>query len=231
MSDWTDHVLPHGPLVQLSPRVWQVTGSMKNMALPRNMTIWRMEGGGLWIHSAIALDDAGMAAVEALGRPEVLVVPSGYHRLDAAVWKARYPDIRVVCPEASRARVEQVVKVDSPDTEVLGVVAHRAEGLKEAEHIYEIDAGAGQALVVTDALFNLDPLPGFSGFVLGMIGSTGFFGMTRIARLALLQDARAYKGWLERTAGDPALALICVAHGNPVMADTALKLKAAAARL
>jgi hypothetical protein len=194
------------------------------------MTIWRMDGGGLWVHSAVACDDATMAEIETLGRPEVLVVPNGFHRMDCGVWKARYPDLRVVCPEQSRARVEQIVKVDGADTSVDGVVTHAPPGIKETEHVYRMDAGAGQALVTCDALFNLDPQPGFGGFVLGLLGSTGFFGMTRVARFLLLQDAKAFRGWLEETAATD-LALLCMSHGNPVMADTALKLRAAAGRL
>lgn len=231
MSDWTAHVLPHGPLTQLAPRVWQVTGTLGNMALPRNMTLWRMDDGTLWVHSAIACDDVTMAEIEALGRPSVIVVPNGYHRLDCGVWKARYPDARVVCPEASRARVEQAVKVDSLDTDVPGAVVHTPRGVKDVEHVYEIDAGAGQALVVCDALFNVPHQPGFGGFITRMIGSSGAFGMTRIGRFALLKDARAYRGWLEEMAEHPALAMVAVSHGDAILADAARKLKEAAARL
>jgi hypothetical protein len=230
MSDWKSHVQPHGPLVALGPRLWQVTGEMANPPIPRNMTVWRMDDGGLWIHSAVALDDAGMAALEALGRPAVMVVPNTFHRLDAAVWKARYPDLRVVCPEAARKKVEEVVKVDGNDTDIPGITTHEVAGLKPVEHFYTLDSGAGPALVVTDALFNLDHRPGFSGFVLKVIGSTGSFRMTNIARFALLKDARAYQGWLQRAAQDPP-AVVTVAHGDPVTADVADRLREAAARL
>lgn len=231
MSDWSARVLPHGPLVQLAPRVWQVTGTLPHMALPRNMTIWRMEGGGLWIHSAIACDDATMAAIESLGAPTVLVVPNGYHRLDAPAWKARYPGLHVVCPEGSRAKVEKVQRIDGLDTEVDGVVAHAPPGLGGSEHIYEVDAGAGRALVVCDALFNVRDQPGFGGFVLKLLGSSGGFKMTRIARYMLLRDAAAYRRWLEGAADGPDLALLCLSHGDAVLADAALKLREAAASL
>lgn len=230
MSTWSAHVLPHGPLTQLAPRIWQVTGAL-NLGLPRNMTIWRMEEGGLWIHSAIACDDATMAQIEALGAPTVLVVPNGFHRLDAGVWKARYPAIQVVCPEESREKVEQVVKVDSLDVEVLGVNVHAPRGVKHTEHVYELDVGAGHALVVCDALFNVPHLPGLGGAVLRLVGSSGAFGMTRIGRFMMLKDAGAYRGWLEEMAAHPDLAMITVAHGDALLADAARKLKEAAARL
>ena len=231
MSTWNAHVLPHGPLVQLAPRVWQLTGTVPRMALPRNMTLWRMDDGGLWVHSAIACDEPTVAQIEALGPPRVLVVPSGMHRLDAAVWKARWPALRVVCPEGSRAKVTEVLPVDAPDTDVAGVLAHPIPGLKDVEHAYALDAGAGGALVFCDALFNVPHQPGFGGFVLKLIGSTGFFGLTRIGRFALLQDATAYAAWLRARADDPDLALVCLSHGSAVLADPAVKLREAADRL
>lgn len=65
MSIWEKHVLPHGDLEQLAPGLWQVTGSLERNPLPRNMQIWRAPSGGLLIHSAICLDEAGMAKVDA----------------------------------------------------------------------------------------------------------------------------------------------------------------------
>jgi hypothetical protein len=231
MSDGAARVLPHGPLVQLAPRVWQLTGALPNMALPRTMTIWRMDDGGLWIHSAIACDDATVAEIAALGPPRVLVVPSGAHRLDAATYKARWPELRIVAPEGSRAKAAERLPVDGPDTDVPGVVTHVIAGVKDVEHAYELDAGAGSALVFCDALFNVPHQPGLGGLLLRLVGSSGFFGMTRIGRLALLTDARAYAAWLRARADDPSLALICLCHGEPVLADPAVKLREAAARL
>ncbi len=232
MSAWNEHVLPHGPLTQLAPRVWQVTGSLRRMALPRNMTLWKMDDGGVWVHSAVACDDATMAEILAIGPPAVLVVPNGLHRVDAGVWKDRFPGIRVVCPEASRAKVEQAVKMDALDTEVPGVIVHAPPGLNATEHVYEVDAGAGKAIVVCDVLFNIgNEIPGFGGWMLKLMGSAGPLKMTPLARLVLLQDGRAFRGWLEGVAAAPDLALLCMAHGEAILADTALKLKEAAARL
>ncbi|MFN7147680.1 MAG: hypothetical protein ACK4YP_28180 [Myxococcota bacterium] len=229
MTAW--NVLPHGPLTQLAPRVWQVTGTLPNLPLPRNMTLWRMDDGRLWVHSAIACDDATMGQIAALGTPAVLVVPSDIHRLDAAAWKQRHPDVRVVCPAASRGKVTDVVPVDGPDTDAPGVVTHAPPGLSEAEHVYEIDVGAGRALVFCDAVQNMRHLPGLAGLFFQLVGSTGFFGVTRIGRWRLVTDAKALAAWLDAAADTPDLALLCLSHGDPVLADPRVKLRAAAARL
>ena len=60
---------------------------------------------------ALGLDE--MAALEAYGRPAYLIVPSDKHRLDAKIWKDRYPEIQVIAPEGARAKVEETVQVDT----------------------------------------------------------------------------------------------------------------------
>lgn len=234
MSEWT--VSPHGELQELLPGLWCVTGSMPNNGLPRNMVLWRLPDGGLWVHSAVNLDPSHMAELEALGPPRVLVVPNGFHRLDAPAWKARYPDIQVVAPAASRAKVEEKLPVDATCEEALpahGVVVHHPDGLKPAECCYELPLDGGRhALVWTDTLFNLpEHQPGFMGFMLRYVtGSTGHFGTTRLSRLMLVKDGRALSAWLRAQADRPGLAAVLVAHGEPVVDGVADRLREAAAR-
>ena len=47
------------------------------------------------------------------------------------------------------------------------------------------------------------------------------------AELALLTDAAAFRAWLLEAAADSDLAMVCVAHGDSVLADAAKKLKEA----
>ncbi|MFZ5478832.1 MAG: hypothetical protein ACOZNI_18815 [Myxococcota bacterium] len=226
MRDWK--VLPHGPLVQLAPRLWQLTGSQKGAGgIPRNMTIWRMESGGLWVHSAVAVDEDTLASVTQLGPPEVLVVPNGMHRLDAPAWKQRFPAMRVVAPAPSRAKVEEVVEVDALDTDVPGAEVRVPDGLKAWESCYALDSGAGTALVFCDALFNLEHQPGFRGWVLKTLGSTGKFGITNVGKLFLKPDAPRFAAWL-RAQADAGAGIVCVAHGKPVTADVSARLREAA---
>ena len=109
---WSAHVFPHGPITELFPSLFVVQGSLGRSPLPRNMVVARLPSGGLWIHSAIALDDGGMHQLEGLGSPEILIVPSALHRADAGVYKDRYPALRVLCPRATIDAVSTVVNVD-----------------------------------------------------------------------------------------------------------------------
>src|SRR5262245_32661859 len=104
-------VLPHKSIEKLSERLWRVEGTLPNMPLARVMTIARRSDGALVVHNAIAIDDAARAEIEAWGPIAAIVVPSGYHRLDAKVFHDRYPGARVVCPSGARVKVAQVVPV------------------------------------------------------------------------------------------------------------------------
>src|SRR5258706_13625907 len=102
-------VLPHGPIEKLSDRLWRVEGELDSIR--RVMSIAKRADGTLVIHNAISLDDAEMAEIEAWGTPSVLLVPNGFHRLDAKVFADRYPNAKVLCPTGARKKVEQVVPV------------------------------------------------------------------------------------------------------------------------
>jgi hypothetical protein len=227
-------VYPHGGIEELAPGLWQVTGSLGRSPLPRNMVIFRLASGGLLIHSGVAMNGAGMAALEALGAPEVLIVPNGYHRSDASWYTARYPRLEVVCPAAARGRVERVVKVTGEAETSLpqrGVTCHVPGGIRPSELAYELTLKSGRALVFTDLLFNLGPLPGISGRMLALLGSSGFFGMTRIGRWMLLREPGTFRSWLLQMAELPGLKVICVAHGAAVTSGCGARLKDAAARI
>lgn len=73
--------LPHGPIQEVFPDVFFVTGSldmMPGMRISRSMTILR-EGDALTLISPIRLDEAGLKALDALGRVKNIVKLGAYH--------------------------------------------------------------------------------------------------------------------------------------------------------
>ena len=227
-------LLPHGPLHPLAAGLWQVTGALPSLPYTRNMLVYRLRDGGLLIHSAVIMDDAGLAALEALGPPRLLLVPSGWHRRDAAFYKARYPHLRVLCPAGARTRVQHVVPVDATCEEALpaeGIGWQHAAGTKPWELAYALPLADGVALVVTDLLFNLPRGRGFRGWLLWRMGSSGFFGVTAIGRMAMMTDRPALAGWLEAQAVRRDIRVISVAHGQAVTDNAARHLHEAAAWL
>lgn len=236
-TEWK--VLPHDPPAQIADNLWQVEGDLPDMPLRRRMVVARLQSGDLVIHNAVALDDAGMAWLEGLGRPAVLVVPNGWHRLDAARFAARYPGVRVVCPPGARKRVEKVVPVSAtyadasrPDPDDDTVTFAVLDGMKGAEGVMRVLSADGVTLVLNDAVFNLPHGKGFFWFVYGrLLGNAGGPKVTTLTRWFLVKDKRAFRAHLERLADTPDLRRIVVAHGDIVDGDAAGVLRRVAAAL
>ncbi len=61
------------------------------MHLGTRMTVVRLAGGDLWVHSPVARTGELAAAVDALGPVRHIVAPSLFHHLSAGEWHAAYP--------------------------------------------------------------------------------------------------------------------------------------------
>src|SRR5882724_1249737 len=108
---WT--VLPHKPIVKLEENLWFVEGQLGNIR--RVMVTVRLKDGRLVIWNAIALDEPEMKELEAWGTPAFLIVPNAFHRVDARIWKQRYPKVTVIAPPAAKDKVAKIVAVDRTD--------------------------------------------------------------------------------------------------------------------
>lgn len=232
-SEWK--VLRHGPIEKLEPNLWRVTGTVPGMSLKRVMTLARLEDGRVVIHSAIALDEPSMAEIEHWGRPAVLLVPNAYHRLDAPAYKARYPDLLVLCPRGGRAKVEEVVAVDGDYDDFEGdpsVTLQYLEGVRKAEGAMIISSPSGATLVFNDAVFNLPHGKGMAGFIFRYVtDSTGGPKVTRVFRWLALKDKGAFKNHLAQLAETPDLVRIIVSHHRTITDRPAEVLRELAAAL
>jgi len=207
-------VREHGAIQKLAENLWWVDGSLPNMSLRRCMTVARLGDGRLAIHSAIALQESDMQQLEAWGTPAFLIVPSGYHRMDAPRYKARYPQLQVFAPAAARAKVEEVVKVDgrytdfpNDDVVALSDLAGTREGLMT------VKSSDGTTLVFNDCLFNMDKKKDFLGnLITTLMGSAPGPRVSRLAKAALVKDQAVYRRELERLAEIPDLVRVIVAH-------------------
>jgi hypothetical protein len=226
---WT--VLPHRPLEKLEPNLWRLEGDLPSGNGTRVMTIAKMRDGGLVIHNAISLEPELMAEIEAFGPPRLLVVPSGFHRLDAKCWKQRYPEAKVIGPAGSRKKIEQVVALDATYETTLGdddVRLSHLPGTRDAEGAMVVRSGDHVTVVVNDAINNLPKLSGLFGF---LFAPTGVVAVPRFARWMMIKDKRAFVGELDRLAGLPGLHRLIVSHGRLVDESVSETLRTAADRL
>jgi hypothetical protein len=220
MAAPTWKVLPHRPIEKLNEHLWRIEGDLEGMPLKRVMTVAKRTDGTLVVHNAMALEEEAMKEIEAWGDIAWLVVPSGYHRLDAPAFHARYPKAKVLCPSGARKKVERVVPVDGtyedfpPDD---AVRFEMLDGLAGAEGVMIVHAKDGTSVVFTDALFNMPHPPGFSGFVMRYVmASSGGPRVSRLGRLFIAKDKKAYRRALERIAGISDLRRVIVAHHETI---------------
>ncbi len=226
-TDW--QVLQHDDLVPLADNLWRVEGELSGQPLRRCMVVARTTDGDLALHSAIALDDDHMAQLEALGKPRWLIVPNGWHRMDAARYKARYPDLQVVCPAKARKQVGKKVAVDGTYDDFASL---DAEGTVRLEHFdatrhmegaMVVRSDDGLTLVFTDSVFNLPHGEGFFWWFYGrVLGNSGGPRVTTISRtmMAITRSKAPLRDFLARYADRDDVVRLIPGHGD-VIADDA----------
>jgi hypothetical protein len=219
----------HGDLLRISENVWRVVGAVPNMLLRRQMIVVRDESRQLLLHSAIALDERRMSQLEALGTLRWLVVPNGWHRLDAAAYRSRYPHLVVVTPSGAIPRVREVVTVDLdyerfPSHPTLRF--HVAPGPHPKEGVIEVRDEQCTLLVFNDLVFN--PNGAQPGAWLYRLMGQGP-QVPWLARRLLVGDRVRLRAWLLQLAEIDQLTVVIPGHGDPIALEAASVLRKIAA--
>ncbi|SPF55868.1 hypothetical protein SBA4_750018 [Candidatus Sulfopaludibacter sp. SbA4] len=151
---------------QLAPNLWIVRGGL-SFPLYRNMVVYRLPDGRLVLHSLVALSEAGMKQLEALGKPSIMVVPHGYDGMDAHWYFQRYPQAAFLTPDEERSRIEaHGTKITDDPARVLpslGLKLHKVVGLNFTEYVLEAPVDGGTALICNNVLDHSGAAP--SGFI------------------------------------------------------------------
>jgi hypothetical protein len=217
-------VLPNGPLEKLEDNLWEVEGSMPGIPFNRRMTLVRLQDGSIVVHNAICLKEEEQREIERWGTIRYVIVPSGFHRMDAPRYAARYPDAKVLCPDAARKGASKVVRVDGNLSEIPpdpGLTVETLEGASIQEAVLIARSGAGRtSLVFNDFLMNLPRYPGFKGWMLRAMGSTGAPKVTPLMKVYAVKNKPALKAHLERLAALPNLVRAIPGHGAVVEGPT-----------
>jgi hypothetical protein len=225
-------VYPYEPPRALAPNLWQVKGSLPMPGVPRNMTAYRLADGRLVLYSVIAMHEDGMGALEALGRPAIMVMPHERHQMDAPFYKRRYPQLRVLAPEPTKTRtvpidggLEELEALGSP-----GIRAYALPGTSYHEAILELPVEGRIALCTCELLGNLRGTHGLMRLAMKWLGpSGGDFGVSRAVRWREVVDRPAVRAWLETLAGRDDIRMVLLGHGEPVLENVRAALRGAAA--
>ncbi|MFT3897395.1 MAG: hypothetical protein QM719_06830 [Thermomonas sp.] len=218
---WT--VQEHGPLQQVDEGLLTVAGTI-HMPLgnfPRRMTVARLESGDGVVYSAIALREDEMQRLERFAQPRFMVVPNAHHRLDAGIWKQRYPGIRVIAPAGARNEVEEVVPVDATDDvfDDAWVKLLPIAGVGDSELALSVERGDGRTLVTNDVIAHVAHPDGLGAQVMARLLGFGVRA-PQIPRLARhwIRDKPALAAQFRDWAADERLRRIVVSHGEVIEA-------------
>ena len=231
-------VRPHGELSEIDDGILTVVGPIRMPvgSFPRRMTVVRLSDSRLVVWSAMALRETEMSKLEAFGRPAFLIVPNDHHRLDAKAWKDRYPEVQVVAPIGSRAKVEKVVRVDTTAPDFGGGDANvqflTVAGTRDREAALVVRTRNGATLVLNDLVGNIRDASGIGGWLLGLAGFAGRSAqIPKVVKWNLVKDVNALRAQLLKWADMQALKRILVSHGEPIDANPQQTLRALAGSL
>ena len=222
-------IFPHGLPESVAQALWEVTGTL-SFPLPRKMVIHRLADGTLLLQNVVAMDESGMRALEAIGRPSIMVVAHTMHTMDAPFYAQRYPEMKVVTTKDIATKLDGKVKVDATPQEALpglGIHPHEVPGMKYDEIVLDVptgDADGARALLFTDVVGCGKP----SGLLMRLLGPPGGRGVPRIVKLRQLSDKARTGDFLREMANTPQLRLVLGAHSDVVTSDAPAFLRDAA---
>jgi hypothetical protein len=221
-------VTPHDPPQKLEENLWIVEGEVPKMAMRRRMMIARRADGGLLFFNAVPLRDDALAEVKAWGRPDALIVPNQFHRLDAHAFRERL-GVKLYCPRAAMGKVKGIVSVDGAIEDVPGdasIAVTEVAGSK-GEAVMRVTTGGRVSLIFADVFMNI-PRP--IGIIMRLLGTAGGAKCPPLFRMIGVRDRLAVRGAIEELAATPGLARLIPSHGDVLDRDPAGTLRAIAAR-
>lgn len=223
------------PLTALADGVWQSTVPVRfiGLRLSANMTVLRLRGDELLVHSPVALTPERRAAVDALGRVEHLYAPNTFHHLWLREWIAAYPSARVHAP-ADLVKKHPGLHIDRPHGEPATAFTgaldeHHVDGFRLGESV--LYHHASRTLVVADLVHNVGrPQHGWTAFYTRMNGFYDRVALSRMIRWTAFPGRAAARRSLAAILALP-FERITVGHGEPVVTDAKARLTAAYAWL
>jgi hypothetical protein len=96
---------------RLHDALWIHDDSHSRVPLLR-MTIVRLTGGGLWLHSPTPLADEVRRSVDALGEVTAIVAPNNAHNLFVGDWVRAYPAAQGYAARGIPAKVPELANAN-----------------------------------------------------------------------------------------------------------------------
>jgi hypothetical protein len=226
-------------LEQFGEDIWYANGPTVVSAgfrYPTRMAVMRLQSGGLFAWSPVALTPELRAAVDALGEVHVLVTPTKMHHLSLTAWRTAYPGAVLYAAPGSRQRTidigfdEDLADAPAPGwAGQIDQVIMRENAIAEEVVFFHRKSGT---VLFADLLQNF-PHGWFGGLQALIARADGMVGTEARTpnkfRLAFT-DRKAARASVERILAWPAEKVL-MAHGTPVQADGSAYLQRAFAWL
>jgi len=207
------------PLRKLAENLWVAERPQSFYGLPvgARMTVIRLGGERLLLHSPVALDPGLREELDAVGRVSFAVAPNRVHHLYAGEVAKVYPGTRLwVAPGLERKRPDlafEAVLTDEAPAEWKGEVDQVFFRGRPFENEVVFFHPATRTLLLCDLAFNFGPsAPGITRFLMKLIRSYGRLGPSKLDPL-LIRDRRAAQQSLDRILAW-SFDRIVVAHGE-----------------
>lgn len=188
----------HEPLTALAPDLWVATRPLPLSVgdIGTRMTVVRLPGGGLFLHSPVRLDDPTRRALDAIGPVRCVVAPSKVHHFFAGDYRTAYPEAHLwAAPGLPEKRTDlrfDGVLDDTPRSEwgeaIDQMVFRGVPLMNEVVFLHR----PSRTLVLTDLAFNMETPPqGRARIFCRVVGAGRRFGPHRIIRLGIRDRAAA----------------------------------------
>jgi len=162
--------------------------------LGARMTVVRLPGGGLWVHSPVALTPEIRAGLAAAGPVTDVLAPSRWHWGHLREYAAAYPEARVWAPEALHGRLGGLnlrpALSDAPPSEWDGAIALRGFRGSRLYDEFDFHHTATGTLILTDLLFHFPHTrPPATRLYARLLGILGVVSASKSFRLTVRDPA------------------------------------------
>ena len=192
------------PLTSLARDLWVATRPLRLWVgdVGTRMSVVRVAGGDLLLHSPVSLDPALRAALDALGRVRWIVGPSLVHHLFLGDYARAYPDAELwgapgLAEKRRDLRFARVLDGTTPPAWAGSVRYRLFEGAPRINEVVFLHEPS-RTLLLTDLAFNVQAGAKNRAKVFHwLVGASGRFGPHRIVR-AVIRDRDAARRSLEQ---------------------------------
>jgi hypothetical protein len=224
-------VRDHSDLKQIDDNLWVIEDVMANQIHRRMCIIKRTDDSLLFFH-AIPLNDATLAKVMTLGKPEYYVLGHDQHAFDAHAFQQKL-GLKAYGPKQKEAELKARLEMtgsleDIPADSTMEIFS--MPGTKHGETVILLKSGGGSrtSILTTDVIQN-NPLS--LPFYFRWLGFAGGPKVVPVFKLLFVSSKQLIKETISQWSALPGLKRIVPFHGDIVENNAADALKAIAAKL